>query len=376
MKLVPAPPHDASPLRAGLAGSSFHRRLPRGLARWMTAALATILIVSARADDRLFSPVATTVISELEATNSDRFFKVSVVKFAANQVTFEHEAGVTTLPAADFDPKNLERLFPGYIARKTAADEAHRKTQAQRTQRRETDLASAQARATAAIADILRTPVSKSDAEDPCVCIIASGHDTYEVWERPCVVVYIVNRSSKDIYLARAFAGGPELDISKEPDPLDLRKGAKCNFEVADPTGHLCRVEPDGIVCLGVGPGKVHLRIPECTTVAPGRTFVPLGVSEQHRYPFRIPAQQPGTYTVRFHYSTEGLDKFVGDTNEELTRIAKLLQTNDPDDIDPIPNLGELRDALNPQLDAQLKRIPSLNLRSNILKIKFVPKAE
>ncbi len=374
------PPIPCAPVRL---------RAPMAALLFAAAALAAILAGAARADDRLFSTIATKPIPELVMGN-DRYLKVTSVKFAGERVTFEHDDGVTTLPVAEFDAKNLELLFPGYIARKAASDEAKRQAQQVRENRWHTDRKLALANVEAAVAEVLKTPATDSDP--PCVCVIAAGHDTYEVSERPAIEVRIVNRSTKTVHLARSFGRLPQRDWSASPEPLGFQKGEKCDFEVADPTGHLCPINLYDSMnhCLIQERDLFSTlpRIPEIKIVVPGEAFVPLGPTERKMYPFsetyslfQRSGEQPGTYTVRFHYSTEGLSEFVENTttdvlnNERWVRVERKIPASDLDN-----ELNFIREGLKtiftPELDAQLKRIPKLDLKSNLLKLKFVPRAE
>lgn len=163
------------------------------------------------------------------------------------------------------------------------------------------------------------------------MCILVSGRENYELEEQPEIAVRILNKSSKEAYLMRS------LDGSVVGDRLP-----KCQFKVISPSGR--PVERVILRC-----GNQNRICPEDFVVVPPHgAFNPFDGDAFPAYAFPSPVQEPGTYTVQFHYWTiiDDIRFYAG------------------------------RSAVTPEVEQLFARIAHTDLKSKELQITFRPKSK
>jgi hypothetical protein len=305
--------------------------------RILTATVAFWGTVAAFAEDPLQGPVNSEIIPEIIANRDERYLKVEVLKRTGNQITLMHDQGVTTLNVGAFDDRNLERLFPGYLSRRTAIEAARRNAEEEQQRRFREDWIALDAKIETAVSEALRIADEKSVSAEPFVCVLASARDTYEVGEYPRLTVRLVNRSSKEVL----FAGSIEGSASRTAPPW-------CGYQMVDSSGKTTGVL--GEYC------NVRRRIQasDFATVGPGQAFDPnrAGFSA---YPlYQLTVDRPGIYTVRYHYATysEQLRDHFGD--ERMGGIV----------------------VSTPDLQKLVDRVPRVSLTSNTVRLTFVAKSK
>lgn len=194
--------------------------------------------------------------------------------------------------------------------------------------------------------------------QPPLVCTIATDKTVYKMGEVPKIRVAIRNRSWRTINLLGDGYLGEYGRFLPRPD---------CYFEMTSPKGasELDQWEPAGVA------GGQHVPFPmtyswgysglspeDFVEVSPGGTFDPYGRCLGDRIPLAWiivtePFEVPGTYTLRFVYSTKGLtiDEDVELEDEEFRREWQ-----------------EQHRKLRPLL----KRVPRTTVYSNEITIQFV----
>jgi len=222
----------------------------------------------------------------------DRYVNVLVKKRNGNEITFKHDAGMATVPLARFDFKNLDRIFPGLIARVEAIKAARQRAGDVAMRKAAEDEHSLKTNLEHAVSEVLNVSDGKSKKE-PFVCILVSSRDTYVVGEGVPLVVRIVNSSSDDACLITAA------------DPGDARFPISV-FEVTDSDGRsfLEKGEASDV------PLFSGLLPRDFSAVPSGGAFNPL----RHDAATFLHYSRPGTYKVRFVYSTRSdrLDDYFG----------------------------------------------------------------
>jgi hypothetical protein len=186
------------------------------------------------------------------------------------------------------------------------------------------------------LAALLITPQISHAAEPEFACTISSERATYKVGEAPALNVRILNKSSAEVHLVGALDGS-EVGW----------RFPKCRLEILDSAGKAV-VEPYGRC------GNMNtLRPADFVAVPAAGEFNPFGKGffGPHQL-YRFPVKTPGTYTVRFFYSTaaRSIEEFFGD--ERM--------------------LGQQGAA--PEIQRLFDRVPKLDLKSNDLKLTFTAK--
>jgi hypothetical protein len=304
--------------------------------RLLNAALALVIPALAFAADTLQMQATSGIIPELNTTGGDRYSKVTITNRSSDRITFQHAAGVATRVLTDFDDVNKDRLFPGFLAAKTAAETAQRRAEEEQRRKLEEDQRSIEAKLREEISEALRVPDGKREATEPFACILVSGRDTYELGDYPQFAVRILNRSSREVYLVGSLDGS-----------TSGRRFPTCRFEVTDAAGK--PVNWPGPFC-----GNMGLLRAEDFALVPGReAFNPFGKGFFPSYPFPVSRQEPGTFAVRFFYSTSSRrvsDYFGAYSGREFP--------------------------VKPEIQQRFDQIPHVELRSKELKITFRPKSK
>jgi hypothetical protein len=222
-------------------------------------------------------------------TRGEKFSNVIVKRVSETSITLEHTDGVKTCNLGEFDQVNLDRLFPGYLEKKRAREAARFAAEERQKQRTLEDVQLLESNLQAAVSDALRS--APNDAE-PLACVLVAGRGTYLIGEYPQIAVRIVNRSSKEVFLIGSLDGSG-----------DQRRFPHCHYEVIGPRGE--SIPPAGGWCGNMN----HLRTADFVPVPANDTFNPFGKGFFSAYPFhRIVITEPGTYRVRFVYSTSSKD--------------------------------------------------------------------
>ncbi len=165
-------------------------------------------------------------------------------------------------------------------------------------------------------------------------CIIASDRSSYTVGEAPIITVSITNKSAKEVILVGSLDGS-----------TTERRFPKCRFEILDAAGKPVTFP------LGLCGNMNVLRTEDFVVVPAGGTFNPFGAGffAPHQF-YEFPVTTPSDYTLRFYYSTSArIQDYFGD--ERMSG-----RTNAAPDIQRL-----------------FKRVPKLELKSNELKLKFIP---
>lgn len=269
-----------------------HRSSLLAMNRFLFAAFVLLLLVVTRVGQASQLSVASGTISEITTAAGERFSKVIITKHVGDRISFEHEAGLETRRLTEFDETNLDRLFPGLLAKKAAAiaarereEHAREQVVAEQVWKSPLEQQSLEKRLQAAIAEALHPTDTKTFEDEPFVCIVVSGNDNYELGDVPQIAVRIINQSSKEVYLVRMMDGS------------DGRRFPQCHWSFTDPSGK--PVENIGSFCGTHGSlGPAHF-----VAVPPGGVFDPQ-VHEFLLDQFSRELKQPGTYKVSFRYST------------------------------------------------------------------------
>ena len=168
-------------------------------------------------------------------------------------------------------------------------------------------------------------------------CAISADRDTYRVGQTPKITVRITNKSAKEIVLVGALDGSA----------LGWR-APQCNLEILDLKGKPVAPLPKGCLNLkGLGTS-------DFVPVPPGEAFNPFGEGffpPAQIQPFFFPIRKPGTYIVRFRYTTSPrIEDYFG---AERLRAAH---------------------TATPEIQRLFERVPKVDLKSNELILKFTAK--
>ena len=167
-------------------------------------------------------------------------------------------------------------------------------------------------------------------------CIIASDRTTYAVGQVPAITVSITNKSPKEVMLVGSLDGS---DVGW--------RFPKCRLEILDAEG-----KPVTAPMFRCGNMNV-LKTTDFIAVPAGKTFNPFG---KGFFPpsqfYQFPVTTPGDYTLHFYYSTsDRVQDYFGDERGSQTNAT-------------------------PEIQRLFERVPKLELKSNTLKLKFVPKSK
>jgi len=168
-------------------------------------------------------------------------------------------------------------------------------------------------------------------------CVITSDRTTYTVGEIPIITVSITNKSAKEVILVGSLDGS---DVGW--------RSPKCRLEILDAAGKPVTLQMGRCGNMNV------LRTADFVAVPAGGAFNPFGAGFFAPYQFyQFPVIAPGDYTLHFYYSTsDRIQDYFGD--ERM--------------------MGRTNAA--PGIQRLFKRVPKLELKSNGLKLKFMPKAK
>jgi hypothetical protein len=300
----------------------------------LSCVLFLLLAAAARALDAFGLPVSIKPIARLETTDGIHYTEVVIINRADALIRFRHDAGVSERLLGEFDDVNLDRLFPGYLAHKAARMRAEE----ERERRSDEDERFVAAKLSKAVSEALLVANDELGRNDPCVCVLVAGRDTYEIGELPQIEVRIVNRSSKDIVLIGSLDGSAAN-----------WRFPRCRFEVLDPSGN--PGEGSSKMC-----GNMNtLKPSDFVTISPGEAFNPFREGFFRSYPGALLAsQQAGTYTVHFVYSTAS--RTVSDYFGDERMSAALAGT---------------KAFATPEVQRLFDRTTHVELRSNELKLSF-----
>jgi hypothetical protein len=172
-------------------------------------------------------------------------------------------------------------------------------------------------------------------AEPSFNCVLTSDRTSYTVGETPALAVTITNKSGKEVVLVGSLDGS---DVGW--------RFPKCRVEIFDAAG-----KPVTAAMGRCGNMNV-LRLADFVVVPAGGAFNPCGPGFFSPHQFhRFPVSAPGDYTVCFYYSTsDRVEDYFGD--ERM--------------------MGKTNAA--PEIQRMFKRVPKIELKSNQLKLKFLPK--
>lgn len=151
-------------------------------------------------------------------------------------------------------------------------------------------------------------------------CVLTSDKAVYKVGELPKLTVEISNNSKDDIYLIGALDGS------------DIKwRFPYCYYTIDKPKPDTPRLQRCG--------NMNTLRIADFKLIKAGQRFNPYesiddyGFFSDYTTANKETFKNPGTYKVKFHYSTNSLDinKFMGDKSfrysSDSIRIDSLLKT-------------------------------------------------
>ena len=242
----------------------------------------------------------------------------------------------------DFDDVNLDRLFPGFLAKKTAEERARRRDEEEQKRKFREDQRTIETKLRDGISEALRSTNGKPEADEPVACILVSGRDTYELGDYPQFAVRIVNKASKEIHLLGSLDGS-----------TSERRFPSCRFEITDAAGKVVEV-PRGF-CGNMG----MLRAEDFVAVPAHEAFNPFGKGFFPTDPISVPHQLIGTFTVRFYYSTNShkIRDYFGDE-----RIAA--------------GLSGREFLVKPEIQHAFDQITHTEVRSKELKITFRPRSK
>jgi len=180
----------------------------------------------------------------------------------------------------------------------------------------------------------LRVVAADSEFE----CVITADRTTYSVGEVPKVTFRIHNKTDKEVVLVGSLDGS---DVGW--------RFPKCRLEILDAAGK--PVTTPVARCGNMNP----LRTTHFVVVPAGNAFDPFGKGffgpmqlQGHIFPITT----PGDYTLRFYYTTttDRVEDYFGDERALIKA--------------------------SPEIQHLFERVPKLDLKSNELKLKFIPKPE
>lgn len=287
------------------------------------------------------------MIPVLTTLDGQHFSQALITKHAGDRITFEHQAGLETRRLAEFNETNLDRIFPGLLARKAAArsekegiEKARNAVMAEADRKAPLQRKALEERLEAAIAEALRPVDAQTASDDPLVCVLVSSSDQYELGDVPYLAVRIVNRSSKEVLLMRELpsCGRPHFP--------------KIDLKVTDPSGK--PFTGFGSMCGTMG----DLQTRQFVSLPPGGVLDPKSTDIGT---FHLRANRtigPGTYKVSFEYSTSS--RLIGDY---IPWTRAMIPTH----------VGEAP-PLDPTIHRLLTSIDHVDLRSKTLELSFRPR--
>lgn len=168
-------------------------------------------------------------------------------------------------------------------------------------------------------------------------CAISSDRDTYRVGEVPVIKVRITNKSDKEVVLVGALEGSA----------MGWRS-PRCNLELLTAAGKPVSPLPTGCAVLK------SLGVTDFVAVPRGSEFDPFAKGffpPPQITPFFFPIRKPGTYIIRFQYTTSNrIQDYLGSE-----RIRG-------------------QNSVTPDIQRLFARVPKIDIKSNELKLRFTPK--